>query len=329
MNKLWIKEVNGNTDYYSLAVRETSVSVVHKSKLTEAFIKEAFDKDRWLGNPWGEFLIIKEMQENINPDGIDLPAGTYILKDATPALPTRLEVTHLRNDNYIPLQDATPLLTDIDKFLNAKELYKELQFIYKRGYLLYGEPGTGKTAFIRYLAKQEVFKDAIIVWADGLPPEEMIEALNQQNKMIVFIIEELLTEHGTLNFDMQDLLKFMDGELSLQNCITIATTNYPQFMHKNLADRPSRFDVLYEMMPQKPEVLLKLMSIWLKREVKQDELDINSLSLAHLKECCLLHKFHDISLKEARDRLAKQSQKFKNNFTDKKTFGFGMGEGDE
>jgi hypothetical protein len=79
------------------------------------------------------------------------------------------------------------------------------------------------------------------------------------------------------------------------------------------------------MKQQPASVLKKVLTDWLEREVTEDELDYSKISLAHLKEIVLLHKFYDISLQEAYDRLKAQSKKFEKGFENKGTIGFGIG----
>lgn len=43
---------------------------------------------------------------------------------------------------------------DITKFINNEQYYMDKGFSYKRGYILYGEPGTGKTSIIKTIANE-------------------------------------------------------------------------------------------------------------------------------------------------------------------------------
>merc|ERR1711964_51303 len=44
------------------------------------------------------------------------------------------------------------LMNDVKEFLNAEEWYRERGIPWRRGYLLYGVPGCGKTSFVTALA---------------------------------------------------------------------------------------------------------------------------------------------------------------------------------
>lgn len=327
MKKLWKKGESEGLEYYYVANNGYKTEVYAKTDVTPDLILDISKRRGSLQNDWGNLLdvAVPSDPEEVNKDTVDLPPGVYRLKAPPDSTPTRLEAMTTRDEGYIPLPDHESLVKDIGRFLKAEELYKKLQFIYKRGYLLYGEPGTGKTAFIRYICNLDIFKEAHIIWMTFVPPTGMIEALNKIPGLKVLILEEMLQESGRLNYDMQRLLEFMDGENSVKNSITIGTTNYPQFLHKNLADRPSRFDVLFEMKQQPTSVLQKVLKDWLGREIKLDELDYAKLSLAHLKEIVLLSKFYDITLKEACERLKLQSKKFEKGFETKSELGFGIG----
>lgn len=330
MKKLWKKGDSEGMEYFSVLNGSYKTEIYHADKLTEKEIQDVIDRKGHAVTDWGPFVqtSIPLKPDPKDPRAVDLPHGTYRLKPSSDSLPTRLEVMSIRDEGYIPLESSKALVTDIGQFLKSRAIYDKLQFIYRRGYILYGEPGTGKTALIRHLANQGVFGKVHMIWMNMVPPSSVIEALNEIDGLKVIVLEEMLGENGRLNYDMQRLLEFMDGENSLRNCITIGTTNYPQFLHKNLADRPSRFDVLFEMEPQPGKVLKRVLEKWLDRKIAKDEFDYKKWSLAHLKEIVLLHKFNDISLKEAADKLQAQSKKFEKGFETKAELGFGIGSND-
>lgn len=326
MKKQWLEGKFENTTYYYLASDPYVHEIFEKEKLDKDSIMEIVKKKGFINKDWGKHMdvIFPREEKNVPVEhAIELPPGIYRLKPHD-GRPMRLEMMNVREEGYMPLTEHEGLVTDIARFLGAKSLYEQLQFIYRRGYLFYGEPGTGKTAFIRHLARQDYFKGAHLIWIDFVPPANFVTALNETNTMKVIIMEELLQENGRLGYEMSKLLEFMDGENAIKDCVTIATTNYPQYLHKNLADRPSRFDVLFEMKKQPLTIVKKVIEQWLDREVLDNELTFNDYSLAQLKEIVLLHKFYSISLNEAAKKLKAQSEKFQNGFEEKKELGFGI-----
>lgn len=324
MKKLWKKgEVEGK-EYYTLANAWSKFNVYEKNSLTVEKIKELMKNGEGFNRDWGNCVDTYTKTREWPTDAVDLPPGVYELK-APDNAPMRLEKSAVRKDNYLPLESHKILVNDIRKFLGSKDVYDKLEFLYRRGYLLYGEPGTGKTAFIRNLVRQDMFSGSHIIWMNFIPPSNIRQALSQTGTLKVLVMEELLQESGQLSYEMKQLLDFMDGEHTIANSISIATTNYPHFLHKNLADRPSRFDVLFEMKQQPEGVVKNVLEQWLERKLEPNEIELQGYTLAQLKEMCLLHRFHGVSLKEAAKKMKDQAEKFKNNFTDKKGFGLGMG----
>lgn len=120
---------------------------------------------------------------------------------------------------------------------------------------------------------------------------------------------------------MSKLLEFLDGEHSVSNSIVIATTNYPELLAQNLADRPSRFDIVIKIGNPDAEAITKLFSFFLKRVVLPEEIVIKDVSVAHIKEIVLVHKIHGLTLQEAADKVKAQSSNFQSNFQEKKPFG--------
>lgn len=329
MKKLWMQKKHENMTYFTLASSRYTPEFFHKDDLNPTKLVQIVKDKGYNNDNWGDYLEIMFSKKDKWPDdATDLPAGAYRLKPSED-LPMRLEVSDVRDENYIPIESDSTLVKDMERFLQSRDIFEKLKFSYRRGYLLYGEPGTGKTAFIRHLTKQPAFSDALIIWLNFIPPQSIIKALNADPRLKVIVLEELVEQNGALSYNMKHLLEFLDGEATINNCITIATTNYPQFLHKNLADRPSRFDVLYEMKRQPVAVIKTVLESWLGREVNKDEFDFSEFTLASLKEICLLHKFHDITLNEAAKKLKKQSRKFEKNFEEKNERAFGLGGDDD
>lgn len=57
------------------------------------------------------------------------------------------------NNTFVSNHVNETLLKDIDFFINNEKYYKNKGYPYKRGYILYGEPGCGKTSIIKIIAQ--------------------------------------------------------------------------------------------------------------------------------------------------------------------------------
>lgn len=257
----------------------------------------------------GDTLLLSTQEEKHNSE--ELPYGIYSYKYLMRGTEILIPVKDRKEFYASNLDKQKEIAQDLNFFINSKSVYDDLGILHRRGYLFYGPPGTGKTAFIRNFINKEITKDSYILFLDERPSVSMLEAINELNGIKIVVLEEIAMESGK---DAAELLRFLDGNETLNNCVIFATTNYPELLEKNLADRPSRFDVMIEMDEMSEKDNKTLYEAFLKREIKENEVPLGGMTAAHIKEICLLHLIHKITLKEAYDKVKSNRIKSKNNF---------------
>jgi len=123
----------------------------------------------------------------------------------------------------------------------------------KRGILLYGRPGTGKTHTVRHLLGQSKGSTAILLSGGSLArisdAARMARAL--QPSIVVLEDCDLIAEDRSFGHGPQPLLfEVLDAMDGLDNDADVAfvlTTNRPDMLERALAQRPGRVDLAVEI----------------------------------------------------------------------------------
>lgn len=169
----------------------------------------------------------------------------------------------------------------------TRAAFERHSLLYKRGVLLWGPAGSGKTSALGMLSQTLIGNGGIVLLCSN--PEFTSMALRAfrriepQRKIIVLFedIEETIGRHGE-----KELLSLLDGEDQIGNVVHIATTNHPEELGPRIVNRPSRFDEVIKIgMPNE-----KSRRIYLEHAMKGKSFpdswvtDTKELSIAHLRE---------------------------------------------
>src|SRR5262249_35565048 len=124
----------------------------------------------------------------------------------------------------------------------------------KRGLLLHGAPGTGKTLTAMYLAGQSSDRTVIILTGRSLGLIEQSCAMARALQPSTIIIEDvdLIAEERThqghaCTAILFELLNQMDGLGDDADVLFVLTTNRPDILEPALASRPGRIDQAVEI----------------------------------------------------------------------------------
>lgn len=212
----------------------------------------------------------------------------------------------------LPSKEQAKIINDIQSFWTRKEMFTKYKFVYKRGILLHGPAGCGKSSIINLMSKEivEEHKGVVVYLYDMDDLKRFIALIPilkeiEPNKQILCILEDL----ETFTFHRSDetlLLNVLDGANQMDNIVYLGTTNYIEQLKERIINRPSRFDRRYyigtpnakvrktyfknKIKPEDFETYGIDLEDWVKRTAK--------LSIAHLGEViksvlCLGNTFDD------------------------------------
>ncbi len=221
-----------------------------------------------------------------------LPPGLYEIKTSQQIglYFTRIDISTeaiLR----LPDSNSNKVVTEISKFWEKEDVFTKYQLTYKRGILLWGPPGSGKTCTIKLIIDDVIKRGGIAI--KFTHPEVFSEGMKmlrdiQPDTPIVVLMEDLDSTIET--FDESMIINILDGVDRINKVVFLATTNYPDRLGPRIINRPSRFDRRFKIgypTPEAREMYLK--HLFRNGEEKDHDLDkwvedTEGMSLAHLRE---------------------------------------------
>ncbi|KRE64911.1 ATPase [Paenibacillus sp. Soil750] len=152
-----------------------------------------------------------------------------------------------RSEVIMKSEVKTDIYRAIDQFFTEdRTFFKEYDLPYKRGILLYGKPGNGKTTLVKSIAGS--VKAPVAYWqiTENTGSESIQDAFQAAAKMapMILVIEDIdaMPQRARSYF-----LNILDGATSKEGIFLIGTTNYPEQIDPALMNRAGRFDRAYEI----------------------------------------------------------------------------------
>lgn len=163
----------------------------------------------------------------------------------------------------LDVDDMDFLLNDARKFLQSKSWYLDKGIPYRRGYMLYGPPGCGKTSFAQVLAGELKLDICMLALTHaGLTDNQLCELLRDAPRNSLIVLEDVdavFVERNATGgasgrgrrgaesaVSFSGLLNAIDGVASQEGKIFFMTTNHIEKLDAALL-RPGRCDVKFEV----------------------------------------------------------------------------------
>lgn len=270
------------------------------------------------------------LEEEEDKDKFTIKPGIFTLEQTNVGIrPKKLE---LKTHNLLETATNTQLIEKEAKtFFGKLDVYKKYKKDPRRAILLYSQPGMGKSSTIAKISQEFIAEDpgtVVIFWdTSDLRPSSVGKFFSTGSKFskkctrMIFVMEDIgggnaEGYHGPKTAD-SGLLELLDGaSVSFRvPTFTIATTNTPESLLKSLADRPGRFDQMFELEGPNAQERIALATHIAGREVTEKEADAlahkdaDGLSIAHISEIVIRSELHDKTfgqvIKEMKDHKKK------------------------
>jgi hypothetical protein len=229
----------------------------------------------------------------------ELPPGIYNI-DVLPGGMIGFSKLEAKTEELIrfPNANSDQVIDEIRKFWTKRETFERFGLPFKRGILLYGPPGSGKTCTVRFVMQDVQELGGIVINFRNISMFELgFRALRQiQPQTPVVVIMEDLDSLIHMQHESM-LLNLLDGFGNIDNTVFLATTNYPERLSERIINRPSRFDRRFQIdFPNAESRRIYLDTLFAKLTEEEKAripaperwvTETKNMSLAHVKELFL------------------------------------------
>jgi AAA+ superfamily predicted ATPase len=189
-----------------------------------------------------------------------------------------------RDDVILPESILERIDRQTIRFSEHAEELKQAGRSLKRGLLLYGPPGVGKTLTIEYLSGSMPGRTVLLTAGIGFGMLEPVVQIARALAPSMVVLEDIdliaegrgmpMGHAGPLLFQ---LLNEMDGLQSDTDVIFVLTTNRPEVLEPALAARPGRIDLAVELPLPDTAARLRLLQLY-ARGLTVENIDLGAVA---------------------------------------------------
>lgn len=149
---------------------------------------------------------------------------------------------------------AEAITADLHRFFAARDRYESLGIPWRRGYLLYGAPGTGKTSLVTALASELTLNVCSLSLASGGLDDDRVNALLSsvppRSLILIEDIDSFFRQRDQASHAMKlsfsGFINALDGVASHEGSVIFMTTNHPELIDEAVI-RGGRVDFRMEL----------------------------------------------------------------------------------
>lgn len=255
--------------------------------------KESYRYYTYIGN--NTYMPLNEIEFKYT-----LPTGLYSIVYDNEKNCFTFQRTKFETDKVydLPIKELDLIKTDISKFWSKEKKFKEYGLVHKRGILLYGKPGCGKSCAIQLVIKDLIDNHNGLVFKISNSDDLQVFSSQFNNvirtiephRRVVTILEDIDGLFEESKSTQTKLLNLLDGINQNSNIVYVGTTNYPEKLEERILNRPSRFDKRYRFgLPSDDVREAYLLNSLKPHDIKEVDLDYwieqtDGLTLSHLRE---------------------------------------------
>jgi hypothetical protein len=192
------------------------------------------------------------------------------------------------------------LKNDFQSFLQREQWFRKMRLPFRRGYLLHGPPGNGKSTAVRAMLTSAGLTAYTLRLIDSRTDDEDMERLFERavnHAPAIILFEDIdrafpRTGNSKSKISLQQLLNCLDGVATGEGIMTVSTANDPTALDPAILKRPGRFDrVVHFPNPSavlRREYFCRMHEQFLAADLDSVVSDSEGFSFAQLREAYIM-----------------------------------------